>query len=126
MSADVVAKNDFEERNRQFYKQALILEIVDQFFTSVAQMTDYVASKHALVGLHESLRFELDTIHKTPFVRTTLVTTGHLDETSMFSGIHYNRFARFVAPCVQVGKVAEAIVDALEKQESRTIVKPWH
>lgn len=78
------------------------------------------------MGLHESLRFELDTIHKTPFVRTTLVTTGHLDETSMFSGIHYNRFARFVAPCVQVGKVAEAIVDALEKQESRTIVKPWY
>lgn len=79
-----------------------------------------------MVGLHESLRFELDTIYKTPFVRTTLVTTGQLDETGMFSGIQYNRFARFFAPCVQVKSVAEAIVDTLEKQESRTIVKPWY
>lgn len=44
----------------------------------------------------------------------------------MFAGIQYNRFARFVAPSVQVGRVAKAIVDALEKQESRTIIMPWY
>lgn len=93
--------------------------------TSVAQMTDYVASKHAIVGLHESLRFELDSIYKTPFVRTTLVTTGHLQETSMFSGIHYNAFARFFAPTVSTKKVADAVVDALDNQESRTVAIPW-
>lgn len=87
---------------------------------------DYVASKHSLIGLHESLRFELDTIYKTPYVRTTLVTTGHLDGTSMFSGIHYNRFARFVAPTVNVEEVAQAIVNALERQESRAVIKPWY
>lgn len=94
--------------------------------TGVAQMIDYVASKHALVGLHESLRFELDAIYKTPFVRTTLVTTGHLQETSMFSGIQYNAFARFLAPPVSTAKVANAVIDALECQESRIVAIPWY
>lgn len=94
--------------------------------TGVAQMVDYVASKHALVGLHDSLRFELDSIYKTPFVRTTIVTTGHLQETSMFSGIQYNAFARFFAPPISTSSVAEAVVDALESQESRTVALPWY
>lgn len=87
---------------------------------------DYVASKHAIVGLHESLRFELDAIYKTPLVRTTLVTTGHLQETTMFSGIEYNKFARFVAPAVRAERVVDGIVDALECQESRNIALPWY
>lgn len=95
-------------------------------YTGVAQMVDYVASKHATVGLHESLRFELDSIHKTPFVRTTLVTTGHLQETSMFSGIQYNAFARFFAPPISTARVAEAVIDALESQESRLVAMPWY
>jgi len=85
-----------------------------------------VASKHALVGLHESLRYELDSIYNAPFVRTTLVTSGHLLETSMFAGIKYNRFARFIAPAVSAYSVADAIIDALANQESRQIAMPWY
>ncbi|WFD00642.1 hypothetical protein MYAM1_003393 [Malassezia yamatoensis] len=94
--------------------------------TGVAQMLDYVASKHGLVGLHSSLRHELDAIYHTPFVRTTLVTTGHLKETSLFSGIAYNQLARFLAPTVSIARVSDALVLALESQESCTIVLPWY
>lgn len=89
-------------------------------------LADYVATKHALVGLHESLRFELDAIHKTPFVRTTLVVPGQLRETNMFSGIQFNQFARFVAPPVSASCVADEIVSALEHQESRFIALPFY
>ncbi|WFD44706.1 hypothetical protein MPSI1_003376 [Malassezia psittaci] len=94
--------------------------------TGVAQMLDYVASKHGLVGLHSSLRHELDAIYQTPFVRTTLVTTGHLKETGLFSGIAYNRLARFLAPTVSIARVSDALVLALESQESCTIALPWY
>ncbi|PKI85519.1 hypothetical protein MVES1_000345 [Malassezia vespertilionis] len=92
----------------------------------VAQMIDYVASKHALVGLHASLRSELDTVYKTPFVRTTLVCPGHLQETSMFAGIQYNVFARFFAPTVSVQRVVDQIVHSLEHQQSSVISMPWY
>ncbi|WFD29488.1 hypothetical protein MSPP1_000497 [Malassezia sp. CBS 17886] len=94
--------------------------------TGVAQMVDYVAAKHALVGMHDSLRHELDAIYRTPFVRTTLVTTGHLEDTTMFSGVQYNAFARFVAPVVSTEHIADALLDALENQESRTVALPWY
>ncbi|KAK0522447.1 hypothetical protein OC834_006279 [Tilletia horrida] len=70
----------------------------------IAQVADYVATKHALVGLHESLRYELDKKYQAPEVRTTL----------------------FLAPLLQPLDVAAAIVDALDRQESSDIYLPWY
>lgn len=95
-------------------------------YTGIAQLSDYVASKHALIGLHDSLRSELDTLHRTPFVRTTLVVPGQLRDTRMFSGLKHNALARFVAPSVSAGRVADAVADALAAQESRFIAMPWY
>ena len=95
-------------------------------YAGFAKLTDYTASKHALVGLHESLRYELDSIHKAPHVRTTLVTTGQLQDTPMFDGVTHSPFVHFVAPSISAHRVADAIVEALEQQESRHIAMPWY
>ncbi|WFD33550.1 hypothetical protein MCUN1_000363 [Malassezia cuniculi] len=93
-------------------------------YTGVANLADYVASKHALVGLHQSLRFELDSIHKTPFVRTTLVAPGHMSDTRMFADVHYNSAARFFSPSTTKNAVAARIVKAIGLQESTVIEAP--
>ncbi|KAK0568958.1 hypothetical protein OC861_001395 [Tilletia horrida] len=86
---------------------------------------DYVATKHALVGLHESLRYELDVKYRSPEVRTTLVCPGHI-QTPMFSGLQVPPLARFLAPLLSSGQVAAAIVEALDRQESTDIYLPWY
>lgn len=92
--------------------------------SGVAQLTDYVASKHALVGMHESLRFELDAIHKKPFVRTTLVCPGHMSDTRMFANVQYNDAARVFAPSTTKEAVAARVVEAIRLQESSVIQAP--
>ncbi|KAF9503765.1 hypothetical protein BS47DRAFT_1374453 [Hydnum rufescens UP504] len=47
-------------------------------FAGAARVADYAASKFALRGLHESLRYELDSVHKTPEIRTTLLAPGYI------------------------------------------------
>ena len=93
-------------------------------YANVANLTDYVASKHAVVGLHESLRFELDSIHKSPFVRTTLVCPGHMDDTQMFSEVRYNDIAKVLAPTTKSMTVAARVIEAIRRQESTTIHVP--
>lgn len=99
-------------------------------YTSTANLAAYVASKHAVVGLHESLRFELDSMcvfadrHKAPFVRTTLVCPGHMDDTKMFANVKYNDAARFFTPVTKSGVVASRIIDAIRRQESTVIQVP--
>ncbi|KAF8914210.1 retinal short-chain dehydrogenase/reductase [Gymnopilus junonius] len=82
--------------------------------TGVAQMSDYCASKAAVIGLHESLRYELDksifTLYKCPQIRTTLVCPGHV-LTPMFS-----------TPVAVVKK----IIAALDDQYSENILLPFY
>lgn len=94
--------------------------------TGVAQMSDYCASKAAVIGLHESLRYELDKRYKCPNIRTTLVCPGHVT-TSMFQAVtlpNYSWF-RFLAPSVQPVAVVKRIIAALDDQHSQTILLPF-
>ncbi|CAD6956315.1 unnamed protein product [Tilletia caries] len=91
----------------------------------IAQVGDYVATKHALVGLHESLRYELDKKHKAPKVRTTLICPGHI-KTALFAQVEVPALARFLAPLLDPRDVAMAILRALERQESTDIYLPWY
>jgi NAD(P)-dependent dehydrogenase (short-subunit alcohol dehydrogenase family) len=52
--------------------------------TGAAGLGDYCASKHALVGLHESLRLELWRHNAPDAVRTMLVCPYHIVDTPMF------------------------------------------
>jgi short-subunit dehydrogenase len=94
---------------------------------SSAQMTDYCASKAALVSLHESLRYELDKRYLAPRVRTTLVMPGHT-HTRMFSTAKLpgSSLFKFFAPSLPPVTVVKAIIAALDNQHSTTIWLPFY
>jgi len=95
--------------------------------TGVAQMTDYCASKAAVIGLHESLRYELDKIYNCPQIRTTLVCPGHV-QTAMFSTVTFpsSLFFKFLCPSVQPVTVVKQIIAALDDQHSQSILLPFY
>jgi len=103
-------------------------------FAGAARVADYSASKFALVGLHESLRYELDKVYKTPKIRTTLLAQGFV-QTPMFSRSGFNSrtpssplpawLFRFLAPPLASHDVVKAIIAALDDHESREIYLPF-
>jgi len=92
----------------------------------VAQMTDYNASKAAVISLHESLRYELDKRYHAPQIRTSLIVPGHI-HTPLFSTVRLpqNRLFRFCFPSLEPIAVVKAIIAALDEQHSRTIYLPF-
>jgi len=111
-----------EEKTGHIVSVASVIGLV-----GAAQLTDYCASKAALVSLHESLRYELDKRYKAPKIRTTLVLPGHI-YTPLFSRINLPKsaFYRFTAPSVHPHQLAKAVIAAIDEQESRTIYMPFY
>jgi len=93
----------------------------------VAQMTDYCASKAALISLHESLRYELDHKYNTPSIRTTLLVAGHI-QTPLFGTIKLpgSWLYRFFVPSLAPVTVVKALITALDEQHSRTLYMPFY
>ncbi|PIL37304.1 hypothetical protein GSI_00997 [Ganoderma sinense ZZ0214-1] len=93
----------------------------------MARLTDYGASKAALINLHESLRYELDHVYKAPSVRTTLVIAGHI-LTPLFSTVRHSKswFYKFFFPSLPPVDVAKAIIAALDEQHSRVTYLPFY
>ncbi|KAI0722812.1 retinal short-chain dehydrogenase/reductase [Earliella scabrosa] len=93
----------------------------------MARMTDYGASKAALINLHESLRYELDHVHNAPGVRTTLLIAGHV-MTPLFSSVRHPRsfFYKFFFPSLVPVDVAKALIAALDDQHSRVLYMPFY
>ncbi|TBU33182.1 retinal short-chain dehydrogenase/reductase [Dichomitus squalens] len=93
----------------------------------MARLTDYGASKAALINLHESLRYELDHVYNAPSVRTTLVIAGHI-MTPLFSAVRHpaNLFYKFFFPSLVPIDVAKAIIAALDEQHSRVLYMPFY
>lgn len=90
----------------------------------VAQLSDYCASKQALIGLHESLRYELKYRHADVPIRTTLLLPGHI-RTPLFASIApTSRLANFVFPVQNPHDVAKKVISALETEQSREIYVP--
>ncbi|KAH7887541.1 retinal short-chain dehydrogenase reductase [Phlebopus sp. FC_14] len=92
-----------------------------------AQMTDYCASKAAVINLHESLRYELNNRYHAPGVRTTLVCPGHI-HTPMFSTVStpQNAFYRFCVPSLAPVTVVKEIITALDSQHSQIVLLPFY
>ncbi|WWD16779.1 hypothetical protein CI109_101211 [Kwoniella shandongensis] len=92
-----------------------------------AQMTDYCASKAAVVSLNQTLRFELDNRYKTPSIRTTLVLPSFI-QTKLFDKVQLppSRIWNFFCPPLRPETVVRAIISAMEEQESRIIRLPWY
>ncbi|KAI0677386.1 retinal short-chain dehydrogenase/reductase [Trametes maxima] len=93
----------------------------------MARLTDYNASKAALISLHESLRYELDHVYKTPAVRTTLLIAGHIS-TPLFAAAQHPKsfFYKFFFPSLAPVDVAKAIIAALDEQHSRVLYMPFY
>ncbi|KAI0796923.1 retinal short-chain dehydrogenase/reductase [Abortiporus biennis] len=93
----------------------------------MAQLTDYCASKAALISLHESLRYELDHQYKAKSVRTTLVVAGHI-LTRMFSTVQLREswLFKFFVPSIQPVTIAKAVISALDEQHSQIIYLPFY
>jgi short-subunit dehydrogenase len=95
--------------------------------TGVAQMSDYCASKAALVNLHESLRYELNKRYNCPSIRTTLICPGHV-HTQMFKTVTFPSWPlfKFFCPSLPPIDVVKKIITALDDQHSQTILMPFY
>ncbi|TFY78514.1 hypothetical protein EWM64_g5498 [Hericium alpestre] len=93
----------------------------------MARMTDYTASKAALVSLNESLRYELDKCHHAPGIRTTLLLPGHV-MTPLFSTVRLPTLwlYKFFVPSLDPITVAKAVIAALDDRHSQTIYLPFY
>ncbi|KAK7061855.1 hypothetical protein R3P38DRAFT_678613 [Favolaschia claudopus] len=89
----------------------------------VAQMTDYSASKAALINLNRSLRSELDKRYKCPSIRTTLVCPGHI-HTSLFATAKPSQ--RFFFPTLHPIDVVKRIIQAVDDTHSQIIYLPFY
>ncbi|KAI5476344.1 hypothetical protein MNV49_007857 [Pseudohyphozyma bogoriensis] len=93
-------------------------------FAAAAQLSDYSASKHALVGLHESLRCELRYRHGDPPIRTTLLVPGRI-HTPLFESLAApSPLVSFLAPTVEPHTIAKKVIAALECETSTEIYIP--
>lgn len=92
-----------------------------------AQISDYSASKAALVKLHESLRYELDKRYNAPLIRTTILFPGHV-LTPMFSRMSLETawWFKFLVPSVPPHTVAKAVIAAIDTEQSMTIYMPFY
>ncbi|KAF7332295.1 hypothetical protein MKEN_00110700 [Mycena kentingensis (nom. inval.)] len=89
----------------------------------VAQMTDYCASKAALINLNRSLRSELDKRYNCPEIRTTLVCAGHI-HTQLFATLNLPN--QFLFPQLHPIDVVKPIIQALDDTFSHTILLPFY
>ncbi|KAF9779449.1 retinal short-chain dehydrogenase reductase [Thelephora terrestris] len=93
----------------------------------IPQLSDYCASKAALISLSESLRYELDARYECPEIRTTLVLPGYM-QTPMFSAVAHptSRLFRFFFPSLQPLEVVKRIIASLNDRHSETIYLPFY
>ncbi|KAJ6515643.1 retinal short-chain dehydrogenase/reductase [Mycena sanguinolenta] len=89
----------------------------------VAQMTDYCASKAALINLNRSLRSELDKRYKCPGIRTTLVCPGHI-HTPLASTVV--PAPQFFFPTLHPIDVVKRVIQALDDTHSQLIYLPFY
>lgn len=85
-----------------------------------SHLSDYTASKAALIAFHSSLTAELAS---SPNIKTILVTPGQLD-TGLFAGVQVGRVGRFFGPVVEVGELAVKLVAMIDGGEGGVLAVP--
>lgn len=93
-------------------------------YVGVSKLGDYVASKHALNGLMESLRYELDKVYHKPNIRTSIVILGQMT-TPLFAKAKMSKIGGSLMPLQNPDSVAEDIVDAIHLNKSSYIYRPY-
>ena len=82
----------------------------------VRMLSDYCASKFAVMGLDEALRVEMKSKRKN--IKTTCICPYYIN-TGMFDGVKTNSF---ILPLLDMNRVAERIVLAIEQEEEMVTV----
>jgi len=92
-----------------------------------AQMSDYCASKAALLQLHNCLRQELDHQYNVPGIRTTLVCPAHIF-TPLFSSANMptHPLGKFFIPSLHPVTVVKKVIAALDEQHSQILLLPFY
>jgi short-subunit dehydrogenase len=93
-------------------------------YAGICHQSDYVAAKHGVVGMQESLYYEMQKMYKTPKVRTSIAIIGHT-KTPLFDTFDVGPVGRFMGPLLEPSYVASLLVDAFEAQETRIITTPF-
>ncbi|QLG73120.1 hypothetical protein HG535_0E02040 [Zygotorulaspora mrakii] len=89
---------------------------------SASKVAPYASSKAALIALHRSYCFELESRHISN-IRTLLVVPGQLN-TDLFGGFTPPR--QFFAPVVDCDALAKSIVDRCEKGQRGDLCAPFY
>ncbi|WWC68968.1 uncharacterized protein I206_102904 [Kwoniella pini CBS 10737] len=92
-----------------------------------AQMTDYCASKAALISLNQSLRFELDNRYKIAQIKTTLLLPSFI-QTNLFSKTIFpnSKLFNFFCPPIQPHIIVKKIIENLDQGTSEIIRLPFY
>lgn len=93
-------------------------------YLGVSRLSDYVASKHALTGLMESLRYELDKVYRKPDIRTSIVVLGQMT-TPLFAKYKMSKIGGFLMPLQDPDSVAEDVVNNIHRNKSSYIYRPY-
>lgn len=104
-------------------RQCYIVNVASTLGTlTPAKVAGYGASKSALIAFHQSYSMELQT-RRVSNIRTLLVVPGQLN-TAMFSGFEAPR--QFFAPVVEIGTLADQIVQKCEMGERGELNVPFY
>lgn len=80
-----------------------------------AKLSEYCASKHALVGFHESLKLELVRDGYSQKNIGTLLVCPSAINTGMFDGLYQTWLMKIFSPILDENYVAEQILNAIER-----------
>lgn len=89
-------------------------------YLGASHLSDYTASKAALLAFHASLSAEL---FSSPNIKTILVTPGQLDS-GMFAAVRLGWARRFFAPVVEVRELAVKLVAMIDSREGGVLAVP--
>lgn len=91
-----------------------------------SEQGDYCASKHAVIGLHESLHYELRTRYHLPDIHLTLIKPGWI-ATQMFATTKpLHPFINFFFPILSPHTVVKRIVAQLDENVGGEISLPFY
>lgn len=84
------------------------------------KLTDYCASKFAVVGFTESLRVELKVMNPKNKIQVTLVCPFHV-RTKLFDGVEFSKF-KWIRLSFTPNEVAESIVNGVLTNKSMVFI----
>ena len=88
----------------------------------MSKLSDYCASKHAVVGLMESIRLEEQSLPQHDRINTCLICPSIIGDTKLFKGIRFVFPLNLISPALKKDQVADRIIQAVAAGESWVVM----